>query len=139
MDCVFCKIVAGELPSAQVYEDEQVMAFMDINPVTDGHLLVVPRRHAETLWDLEMEEAAAVARAARRIAEGIRDALRPDGLTLNQANGRAAHQSVPHYHLHLIPRWTGDGKRFDWELVPGDMQRIREVGDKIRAAIAGSR
>lgn len=138
MDCVFCKIVAGELPSTKVYEDDQVLAFMDINPLNDGHLLVVPRRHAETLWDLEIEEAAAVARAARRIAEGIRDALRPDGLTLNQANGRAAHQVVPHFHLHLIPRWAGDGKWFAWTPVPGDIQRIREVGEKIRGAISGS-
>jgi histidine triad (HIT) family protein len=138
VDCVFCKIVAAELPSAKVYEDGEVLAFMDINPLNDGHLLVVPKRHAETLWDLQVDEASAVARAAKRIADAIRDALHPDGLTLNQANGRAAHQVVPHFHLHLIPRWTGDGKGFDWKLVPGDGQRIRQVGEKIRAAIAGS-
>ncbi|MDR5683422.1 MAG: HIT family protein [Armatimonadota bacterium] len=137
MECVFCKIAAGELPSTKVYEDERVLAFMDINPLNDGHLLVVPKRHASTLWDLEVEEAEAVARAAKRIADAIRVALQPDGLTVNQANGRAAHQVVPHYHVHLIPRWSGDGKGFDWELVPGDMQRIREVGEKIRRAING--
>jgi histidine triad (HIT) family protein len=137
MECIFCKIRDGQIPSTRVYEDEKTLAFMDINPLNDGHLLVIPKAHAETIYDLPAEDFAAVARAAKKIAEAIRQSLRPEGLTLLQANGQAAFQSVPHFHLHLIPRWKGDGKGFDWKLVKGDPERIRAAADLIRSTLQG--
>lgn len=135
MECVFCRIRDGQIPSTRLYEDERTLAFMDINPLTDGHCLVIPRAHAATLFDAEEEDLRATIATARRVARAIRDALRPDGLNLLQANGAAAFQSVPHVHLHLVPRWTGDGKGFDWALVPGDQGRIQATAERIRAAL----
>ena len=134
-DCVFCKIRDGEIPSLTVWEDERTLCFMDINPLNSGHCLVVTRAHAATLYDADDADLAAAMVTARRVALAIRSALQPDGLNLLQANGPAAFQSVPHFHLHLIPRWTNDGKGFDWKLVPGDRHQILKVGERIRAAL----
>lgn len=134
-DCVFCKIRDGQIPSMKVYEDERTLCFMDINPLNSGHCLVVTRAHAPTLWEAEVADLQAAIATARRIAVAIRAALKPDGLNLVQANGAAAFQSVPHFHLHLIPRWTNDGKGFDWKLVPGQRDQIVKVGERIRAAL----
>jgi histidine triad (HIT) family protein len=134
-DCVFCKIRDGEIPSMKVYEDERTLCFMDINPLNSGHCLVVTRAHAPTLWEVEVADLQAAIATARRVALAIRAALKPDGLNLLQANGAAAFQSVPHFHLHLIPRWTHDGKGFDWKLVPGQRDQIMKVGERIRAAL----
>jgi histidine triad (HIT) family protein len=134
-DCVFCKIRDGEIPSLTVWEDERTLCFMDINPLNSGHCLVVTRAHAATLYDADDADLAAAMVTARRVALAIRSALQPDGLNLLQANGPAAFQSVPHFHLHLIPRWTNDGKGFDWKLVPGDRHQIMKVGERIRAAL----
>lgn len=136
MDCVFCRIRDGQIPSTRVYEDERTIAFMDINPLNEGHTLVIPRAHAATLFEAdEMDLRAAIA-TAKRVATAIREALRPDGLNLLQANGAAAFQSVPHFHFHLIPRFTGDGKGFDWPVVAGDRARIQGTAEKIRRALA---
>ncbi|MBI3458258.1 MAG: HIT family protein [Candidatus Rokubacteria bacterium] len=135
MDCVFCKIRDGQIPSTRVYEDERTLAFMDINPLNDGHCLVVTRAHATTLYDVAEADLQAVVVTAKRVAVALREALKPDGLNVLQANGAAAFQSVPHFHLHLIPRRTGDGKGFDWKLVPGDRARIQATAEKIRAAL----
>lgn len=135
MDCIFCRIRDGQVPAVKVYEDDRTLAIMDINPLNDGHTLVLTRTHAETLYDLPADDCRAVLLAARTVALAIRDALQPDGLNLLQANGRAAFQSVPHFHLHLVPRWANDGKGLDWPLVPGNPDRIREVGEKIRKSL----
>lgn len=135
MDCVFCKIVSGEIPSTRLYEDARTVAFMDVNPLNDGHCLVVTRAHAATLFDAAEADLQAVIATARRVATAIREALKPEGLNMLQANGPAAFQSVPHFHLHLVPRWSGDGKGFDWKLVPGDRERIQATAEKIRAAL----
>lgn len=135
MDCVFCKIVSGEIPSTRLYEDARTVAFMDINPLNDGHCLVVTRAHAATLFDAQDADLQAVIATARRVATALREALKPEGLNMLQANGAAAFQSVPHFHLHLIPRWTGDGRGFDWKLVPGDRERIQAAAEKVRAAL----
>ena len=132
-DCVFCMIRDGKIPSAKVYDDERTLAFMDINPLTRGHCLVATRAHAATLYDVEPEDLKAAIATAKKVAGAIRKALNPDGLNLLQANGAAAFQSVPHFHLHLIPRWTGDGKGFDWKLVPGSREEIAGTADRIRA------
>jgi len=136
MDCVFCKIRDGQIPSTRLYEDERTLAFMDINPVNDGHCLVVTRAHAATLFDAADADLQAAIATAKRVALAIRDALAPDGLNVLQANGAAAFQSVPHFHLHLIPRWSGDGKGFDWTLTPGDRARIQATAEKIRARLS---
>jgi histidine triad (HIT) family protein len=118
-----------------VWEDERTLAFMDINPLAEGHCLVVTRAHAPTLFDATEADLGAAIMTARRVALAIRAALAPDGLNLLQANGAAAFQSVPHFHLHLIPRWRGDGKGFDWPLTPGDRARIQAAAEKIRALL----
>jgi len=135
MKCVFCAIRDGRLPAITLAEDERAFAVLDINPINDGHTLVIPRIHAETIFDIAEEDVVATIRLARRVAAGINNGLRPDGLNLLQNNGAAAFQSVPHFHLHLIPRWADDGKGFTWDLVPGDPHRMRETADRIRAAL----
>ncbi|MBI1727932.1 MAG: HIT family protein [Candidatus Rokubacteria bacterium] len=132
-DCVFCMIRDGKIPSAKVYDDERTLAFMDINPLTRGHCLVATKAHAATLYDAEVEDLKAAITTAKKVAGALRKALSPDGLNVLQANGTAAFQSVPHFHLHLIPRWTGDGKGFDWKLVPGNREEIMGTADRIRA------
>jgi len=131
-DCVFCMIRDGKIPSAKVYDDERTLAFMDINPLTRGHCLVATKAHAATLYDAEVEDLKAAIATAKKVAGAIRRALTPDGLNVLQANGAAAFQSVAHFHLHLIPRWTGDGKGFDWKQVPGAREEIMGTADRIR-------
>jgi histidine triad (HIT) family protein len=135
MRCVFCRILAAELPATRVAESERALAIMDINPVTDGHVLVLTRIHAETLLDVPEPDLLDACRLARLVAVRIHRGLAPDGLHLIQNNGRAALQSVPHFHLHLIPRRQGDGKGFDWPLLPGDPWRIRQAAERIRGAL----
>ena len=136
-DCVFCKIRDGQIPSIKLDEDARTLCIMDINPLNSGHCLVLTRAHAPTIFDADPADLAAAITTAQRVARAQRTALRPDGLNMLQANGAAAFQSVPHFHLHLIPRWTNDGKGFDWTLVPGDRDQIQKAGEKIRAALAG--
>jgi histidine triad (HIT) family protein len=135
-DCVFCMIRDGKIPSAKVYDDARTLAFMDINPLTRGHCLVATKAHAATLYDAEVEDLKAAIATAKKVAGALKKALSPDGLNVLQANGAAAFQSVPHFHLHLIPRWTGDGKGFDWKVVPGSREEIMGTADRIRAMFA---
>jgi histidine triad (HIT) family protein len=137
-DCVFCKIRDGQIPSMKVYEDERTLAFMDINPLNAGHCLIVTRSHAPTIWDADEEDLRAAITSAKKVALALREAVKPDGLNMLQANGAAAFQSVPHFHLHLIPRWNNDGKGFDWSLVPGDRAQIIEIGERVREALAAA-
>jgi len=138
-DCVFCKIRDGQIPSVKVYEDDKTLCIMDINPLNRGHCLVITKAHAATLFESEPGDLAAAIATARRVARAIRQALRPDGLNMLQANGAAAFQSVPHFHLHLIPRWTGDGKGFDWPQVLGDRAELASTGEALRAAVAAEK
>ena len=134
-DCVFCKIRDGELPSMRVHEDDRTLTIMDINPVNSGHCLVIVKAHAPTLWDADPADLQAAIATAQTVATALRTAVKPDGLNMLQANGAAAFQSVPHFHLHLIPRWHNDGKGFDWSLVPGDRAQIQAIGERLREAI----
>jgi len=136
-NCVFCKIRDGQIPSVKVCEDERTLCFMDINPLNRGHCLVITKRHAATIWESDDADLAAAMATARRVAVALRAALDVEGLNVLQANGAAAFQSVPHFHLHLIPRWTGDGKGFDWPQVPGEREAIVRTGELIRAALGG--
>ena len=134
-DCVFCKIRDGEIPSMRVYEDDLTIAIMDINPLNAGHCLVIVKTHTATIFDTAESDLQAAIATAQKVAIGLKAAVKPDGLNMLQANGAAAFQSVPHYHLHLIPRWNNDGKGFDWPLVAGDRAQIQAVGVRLREAI----
>jgi len=136
-DCIFCKIVKGEIPCFKVYEDDRVLAFEDINPISAGHTLIIPKTHAENLWEISGEDLAAIAAASKKVACAIRSVLKPTGMAVAQLNGRAVNQVVMHYHMHLIPRSEQDPElpMTAWELKPGDMDLIRQTGDKIAAAI----
>jgi histidine triad (HIT) family protein len=135
-ECVFCKIRDGQIPSMKVYEDDRTMCFMDINPLNAGHCLVVTKAHAPTIFDAKEEDLKAAIVTAKRVAMALLQAVKPDGLNLLQANGAAAFQSVPHFHLHLIPRWTNDDRGFDWKLVPGDRAQIMKVGERLRIVLS---
>ena len=134
-ECVFCKIVAGQLPCFKLCEDADTLAFMDINPVHDGHALVIPKAHWPTVFDIAPDSLAAVARTAARVAKAVNAAVKPDGLNLIQANGKGAAQSVGHLHIHVLPRRLGDGLLVNWTPTPGDMARIGELAERIRARL----
>jgi histidine triad (HIT) family protein len=134
-DCVFCKIIDGQLPSMKIDEDDSTLTFMDIHPLSSGHCLVVPKHHAATIFDADVRDLEAAMVTAKRVALAIQEALQPDGLNVLQANGAAAFQSVPHFHLHLIPRWANDGKGFDWKEMPGNREVIMKMGERIRSAL----
>jgi histidine triad (HIT) family protein len=123
-DCLFCKIVAGELPATVVAEDERTVAFMDINPATRGHALVVPRNHSKDLLSVPEDDLSAVAEAAKRLARRAKDALGADGVNLLNSCGRAAWQTVFHFHVHVIPRYVDDPLRLPWQPAPGDSEAI---------------
>jgi histidine triad (HIT) family protein len=135
-DCVFCKIVAGQIPSTQVYEDEHTVAFMDIGQVNPGHVLVAVKKHADNLYALDDAQAAAVARASARVARAIRGAFKPEGLSVYQANGKAAGQTVFHYHVHLLPRHAGDGMELTWPVKNPPRELLEDYAGKIRAGLA---
>lgn len=136
MDCIFCRIVAGEIPCVKVFEDNATIAFMDINPLTEGHLLVVPKTHVENLFDAEPGLLGDTMEAVSRVARVLRESTGAEGLSVIQANGAAAFQSVPHLHFHLIPRRAGDGAGFDWKPRPGDMAAIERLGERIAEGLA---
>ena len=135
MDCIFCAIIAGEIPAAKVYEDEHVFAFMDIAPANPGHTLVIPKQHYRNIFDMPTEVGSKIMQAAILIANAIRTALNPDGLNLFQSNEAAGFQTVFHFHLHLIPRWENDPLRLPWRPSEGDMEAIGDVAGKIRDAL----
>ena len=134
-DCVFCKIRDGQIPSMKIFEDDKTLVFMDINPLNAGHCLVITKAHTPNLFEAEIADLHAAIATAQRVGLAIRDALKPDGLNMLQANGAAAFQSVLHFHLHLIPRWANDGKGFDWKLVPGNREHIMKAGERLRALL----
>jgi histidine triad (HIT) family protein len=130
-DCLFCKIVAGEIPATIVAQDERTIAFMDISPATRGHTLVIPRAHARDVHDIDLEDLQAVAAAAQRIAASARGNLGADGVTLLNSNGSAAWQTVFHFHMHVIPRYEGDPLKLPWVPAPGDMDDIAAAGAQL--------
>jgi histidine triad (HIT) family protein len=135
--CIFCKIIKGEIPSFKVYEDDKVLAFEDINPISQGHTLVIPKLHAENLWEIPGEDLTAIHLASQKIIRAIRDVLNPSGVACLQLNGRGANQVVMHYHLHLIPRTSGGAELpvTSWELKQGDMEAIKQTAEQIAVAI----
>ena len=139
--CIFCKIVAGDIPAAKVYEDDLTVAFMDIGQVNPGHVLVASKRHAVTVMDLTPQEAAAVMQTAQRVAAAAQRAFDPDGITLFQANGEAGGQTVFHFHLHVLPRHENDGVALAWprkepavHLLQGYAQQLQQALQEQTAA-----
>lgn len=112
--CIFCKIIKGEIPSATVYEDEDFKAILDISPAAKGHVILLSKKHAENLFDLDQESATKALLVAQKIGLALKEELGFDGMNLLQNNGVEAGQTVFHYHIHLIPRWSGDGVTIDW-------------------------
>jgi histidine triad (HIT) family protein len=133
-DCIFCKIVAGELPATIVDRDERTIAFMDINPATRGHALVIPRAHTKDLLSIDAEELAAVSRAAQRLAVRAKERLGADGINVINSCGAAAWQTVFHFHLHVIPRYESDPLRLPWTPTPGDSAEIAAAATAIGLA-----
>ena len=131
-DCVFCRIVAGQIPSTKVFEDKHTLAFMDIGQVNPGHVLVTVKKHAANLFELDDAQAAASARTAARVAKAIESAFKPEGMSVYQANGRAAGQTVFHYHVHLLPRHAGDGMELIWPVKNPPRENLEEHAAKIR-------
>jgi histidine triad (HIT) family protein len=135
-ECVFCKIVAKQIPATVVREDEHTLAFMDIGQVNPGHVLVAVKRHAENIYALDDAQAAAVFQAAARLARAIRDAFAPQGLSVYQANGSAAGQTVLHFHVHLVPRHERDGMELSWPVKNPPREKLADYAEKIRAKLA---
>ncbi|HEX6389716.1 MAG TPA: HIT family protein [Solirubrobacteraceae bacterium] len=130
-DCLFCKIVAGEIPATRVDEDERTVAFMDINPATRGHLLVVPREHAVDLLEVPEADLEACARTAQRLARRVLDRLGADGVNLLNSCRRAAWQTVFHFHVHVIPRYDDDPLRLPWVPGSGDPDEIAATAARL--------
>ena len=136
-DCIFCKIVKGEIPCFKVYEDAKVLAFEDINPISKGHTLIIPKNHAENIWEIPGDDLTAIVLAAKKVAGGIKAALNPSGVAMLQLNGKGVNQVVMHYHLHLMPRSGVEPElpTTAWELKEGDMEAIKVAAEKIAGAI----
>ena len=131
-DCVFCKIVSGEIPSFTLFEDDATLAFMDINPANEGHALVIPKEHASDLHEVSDEALARTVVTAKRVAGAIARTLNPAGLNLVQCNGPAAGQSVMHLHVHVLPRVADDRLAMNWGLKLGDIDAIGRLAERIR-------
>ncbi len=134
-DCIFCKIVAGEIPCFKLYEDEHTLAFMDINPANRGHALAIPKAHFLNLLESPEDVLAVTVATARKVARAVQKTVNPDGLNLVQANGPGAAQSVFHLHMHVIPRFTDDNLMLNWGINPGDMDEIKALSEQIAANI----
>ena len=131
-ECLFCKILAGELPATIVDEDERTISFMDINPATRGHALVVPRTHSRDLAQIDPDDLAACTLAAQRVAARARERLGADGINLLNSSGAAAWQTVDHFHIHVIPRYQGDPLRLPWVPDSGNQEEIAAAAERLR-------
>jgi len=134
--CIFCRLVAGQIPAARVYEDELTLAFMDMGQVNPGHVLVATKRHAATLLDITAAEAAAVMQTAQRVAHAVQTVFDPPGLTLLQANGREGDQTVFHFHMHVVPRHAQDGIALTWPRKEPGAQVLQDYARQLSAELA---
>ena len=134
-DCVFCRIIRGEIPSFQVFDDERTLAFMDINPANPGHVLVIPKVHAESIFTIEESFLRATLLVAQRVARAVQKVFEPYGLNIVQANGPGAAQSVLHFHWHVLPRAKDDGLAMNWSLRPGDKAALADAAKRVRLAL----
>lgn len=136
-DCIFCKIVSGDAPAYKVFENDEVVAFLDIFPWAKGHTLVVPKGHSPNIFEISEADAAAVIRAVRKIAPVLRDTVEAEGMNLLQSNGRAGWQTVDHFHMHLIPRWADDSLVPPGESAPGDRAAIEAMAQEVAHQLSG--
>ena len=130
-DCIFCAIAAAEIPCFKVYEDELVLAYLDINPFAKGHTLVIPKKHSAGLLDTDDETLAVVVSRVKKVAVHLKAALGCDGFNIMQNNGEAAGQTVRHVHFHIVPRWTGDDAS-SFVNRPGDMEALKALAEQVR-------
>lgn len=131
MSTVFEKLLSGEWPCAKVYEDEHVFAFMDAGQVNDGHVIVASKHPYETLMDMDEDTAAAMMRAAWKVARAVEAAFKPQGMTVLQCNRPAGWQTVPHVHMHVLPRYEGDGPTLGWPRREPGIERLRELAARL--------
>ena len=131
-NCIFCKVIAGEIPGQVIDSDERTLTVMDINPATRGHVVVITREHAESLIDVGDEDLLAAMQTVRRVVERMRGTLRPDGFNILHNIGRAAWQSIFHFHVHVIPRYKGDPLQLPWLPEPADPDELARVAQEIR-------
>ena len=136
-DCIFCKIVKGEIPCFKIYEDEKVLSFLDINPMSQGHALIIPKAHAANLWEIQEEDLMAVQIAAKKIVNALKSTFELLGVACMQFNGRGVNQLVMHYHLHLVPRSEGEPMlaMSSWDQKPGDPEAIKGLAEKIASRL----
>ena len=132
-DCIFCKIVAGEIPSQKIFEDDEVFAFMDINPWTRGHALVIPKRHSRNLYEIDEADLAATSHGAKKLALRMRDKLDCTGVNLINSCEPAAWQTVFHFHMHVIPRYDDDPLRLPGQPQEADQNELAELAERLRA------
>ena len=132
-DCLFCKIVAGDLPATIIHSDDRTVAFMDINPATKGHVLVIPREHSSDLTSIGEEDLGACVGVAQTLAKRATERLGADGVNLLNSCGPAAWQTVFHFHVHVVPRYTGDPLELPWTPTPGDEDEIRAAAEALQA------
>ena len=135
-DCIFCKIIRCEIPSFKIFEDDEILAFMDVNPIAAGHALVIPKFHSKDIYETPAEWVGITFAGAKRIAVAVEKTLEPAGINIVQANGPGAKQSVFHLHVHVMPRGMDDGLTMNWELEPGDMDEIGKLAEQIAANVA---
>jgi histidine triad (HIT) family protein len=132
-DCIFCKIVAGEIPSHKIDEDDKTLAFMDINPWTRGHSLVIPKEHSRNIYDIAEGDLAAAIAMAQRIAQRSRDRLNCEGVNLVQSSEPAAMQTVFHTHIHVLPRYSDDGLKLPAHPKPAEQEELAGLAEELRA------
>ena len=132
-DCIFCKIVAGAIPCFKLWEDDRTLAFMDINPGNEGHALAIAKEHWRDVYELPPALLGPVAATAQRVAAAVKKTVGPDGINLVQANGPGAGQSVFHFHIHILPRRSGDELKLNWGHKPGDMAAIKALYERVKA------
>jgi histidine triad (HIT) family protein len=132
-DCIFCKIVAGEIPSHKIDEDDKTLAFMDINPWTKGHALVIPKEHSRNIYDADPEDLAAAHKTAQRVAQRMRERLNCDGINTLQSSEPVAMQTVFHTHVHVIPRYSDDSLRLPAHPQAAEHEELAELAEQLRA------
>ena len=139
-DCIFCKIVAGTIPAVKIYEDSQVLAFMDTGPIIKGHTLVIPKRHYDPIMETPDDVLSTLVAVVRKIARAQVTGLAADGINVTQANGRCAGQAVPHIHFHVIPRYDRDGHHWNWDPKQYDNpEEMTRFAERIVAGLNASR
>jgi histidine triad (HIT) family protein len=131
-DCIFCKLANGDIPTNSIYEDEKFNVILDNGPATKGHALILPKDHADSLFDLPEETAADAMKLAKKLGQHMVETLKADGLNVVQNNGEAAGQTVKHYHLHLIPRYEGDGQKILWDPTSPSAEELVQVKDLLK-------